>query len=229
MPEPDRSLQSAQAVRLQASAHRIVDRFGGGQVLEREADRLEHRDLHRPPCGRGARRARGRPGPRRRAPPCDRAARDRLHEVAALGQRRLAVVDDDHVGARASRRRRFRACPRGTRRRGRGACPARATRPGRAAPSTASRTTRRRRRAPRLRGRAPRSRAGRRRPSRAPRRRRARPCGSTGSRARSAARASAPRPARAPAGPRRPSRDAARRAARARARPAPTRRPCAAR
>ena len=29
----------------------------------------------------------------------DRAARKRLHEIAALGERRLAVVDDDHVGA----------------------------------------------------------------------------------------------------------------------------------
>ena len=76
---------------------RIVDGFRGGEILQREADRLEHGHLVVAGAAR-VRAAREVPQFRGDLRLGDRPALQRLDHVAALGQRGGAVVDDDQVG-----------------------------------------------------------------------------------------------------------------------------------
>ena len=88
--------------------------LGGGEILDRDPHRLEHRQLvvgacGPRPCRRAARPARRRCDPAR----CPRSA-EREEEVARLVQRRLAPVDEERAPRRPCRASSSRDFPSGT-------------------------------------------------------------------------------------------------------------------
>ena len=128
---------------------RVEHRLGRGEILEREADRLEHRDLRRRACARGARRARDRRDRRRCLPraiaplaiactmsPPSASAAVRSSTTMRSARAHRGIVGLAHAGLERADEVEMHARRAATRR-------------GRAAPSTASRTTRCRPRAPR--------------------------------------------------------------------------------
>ena len=91
---------------------RVEHRFGRGEVLERESDRLEHRDLvvARAPGMRAAREIGEIGGDVRRGQIAPLAIAWTMSPPSA--QRAVALIDDDRDPRARSRRRRSRACRR---------------------------------------------------------------------------------------------------------------------
>ena len=122
--ERDQKSTSVPTPRSRAFAH---DELGGGEVLDREAERLEDRQLVVRACGRGARRsAPRRARPRMCSGPIAPSA-PRQQVVAGLVQRRLAPVDEERWRRPSSRCRARASSGCSSRRRSRGR-PARASR-----------------------------------------------------------------------------------------------------